>query len=104
MLFIHVLFSGMYSNGPGRTSLIVKVSDVVVEPPLLFAQIVYDVAVVSSSVAMPHIVPLLKPKVNPAGSGALIAHDVIVPEPFSVALRGKLLLLLPLVNTSETAE
>ena len=94
----------MYSNGPGRTSLIVKVSDVVVEPPLLFAQIVYDVAVVSSSVAMPHIVPLLKPKVYPAGSGALIAHDVIVPEPFSVALRGKLLLLLPLVNTSETAE
>ena len=94
----------MYSNGPGRTSLIVKVSDAVVEPPLLFAQIVYDVAVVSSSVAMPHIVPLLKPKVNPAGSGALIAHDVIVPEPFSVALRGKLLLLLPLVNTSETAE
>ena len=104
MLFVHVLFSGLYSNGPGASSLIVSVMVAEDEPPVLFAQIVYDVAVVSSSVAIPHIVPLLKPKVNPAGSGALIAHDVIVPEPFSVALRGKLLLLLPLVNTSETAE
>ena len=43
---------------------------------------------------MPQIVPLLVPKLRPAGKVALIAHEVIVPEPVKVALSGKSLLYL----------
>ena len=40
MLFVHVLFSGLYSKGPGASSLIVSVMVAEDEPPVLFAQIV----------------------------------------------------------------
>ena len=40
MLFVHVLFSGLYWNGPGASSMIVMVTVAEVEPPVLLAQIV----------------------------------------------------------------
>ena len=69
------------------------------DPPVLFAQIVYVVAVVCKTVGMPQIVPLLVPKLRPAGRVALMAHEVMVPEPVKVAFSGKSLLWLPLVKT-----
>ena len=59
------------------------------EPPLLLAQMVYVVVVVCKAVGIPQTVPLLVPKLRPAGSVALISHEVIVPEPVKVAFRGK---------------
>ena len=61
------------------------------EPPLLLAQIVYDLNVIID-VGVPQIVPLLVPKDSPLGSVELIAHEVIVPGPVKVAFSGKLLL------------
>ena len=63
------------------------------EPPLLFAQIVYVTAVVCKTVGIPQIVPLLVPNVKPLGRAGLMAQDVIVPEPVSVAVSGKSLLV-----------
>ena len=40
VLFVHVLFSGLYSNEPGAWSLIVMATVAEVEPPELLAQIV----------------------------------------------------------------
>ena len=60
-----------------------------VEPPLLFAQIVYVAGLSCMIVGMPQIVPLLVPKLSPAGKVALMAHEVIAPEPDSVAFNGK---------------
>ena len=40
VLFVQVLFSGFYSNGPGASSLMVIVTVAALEPPELFAQIV----------------------------------------------------------------
>ena len=59
------------------------------EPPLLLAQTVYVVAVVCKTVGTPQIVPLLVPKLRPAGKVALISHEVISPEPVNVAFSGK---------------
>ena len=73
------------------------------EPPLLLAQIVNVLSVINE-VGVPQIVPLLVPKFRPAGKVELIAHEVIAPEPVSVALSGKSLLWLPLVNTSVFGE
>ena len=64
-----------------------------VEPPLLLAQMVYVVVVVCKAVGIPQIVPLLVPNVKPLGSAGLIAHDVIAPEPVSVAFSGRSLLV-----------
>ena len=63
-----------------------------VEPPLLFAQMVYVVAVVCNTVGMPQIVPLLVPNERPLGSAGLIAQELIVPEPVRVAFSGRSLL------------
>ena len=55
-----------------------------VEPPLLFAQMVYVVAVVSNTVGMPQIVPLLVPKLRPDGSDCeidqLLGWPMTVPD------------------------
>ena len=50
------------------------------------------------TVGMPQIVPLLVPKLRPAGKVALISHEVMVPEPVSVASSGKSLLDCPFVS------
>ena len=62
------------------------------EPCVPFAQIVYVVAVVWRTVGMPQIVPLLVPKLRPAGKVELIAHVVTVPETVVVAFNGRSLL------------
>ena len=62
------------------------------DPPLLLAQIV-DVLRVISEVGVPQIVPLLVPKLRPEGKAGLIAQDVIVPEPVTVAVSGKSVLV-----------
>ena len=61
------------------------------EPPLLLAQTVNVLSVIKD-VGVPQIVPLLVPKDKPLGSADEISHDVIAPEPVSVAFSGKLLL------------
>ena len=61
------------------------------EPPLLFAQIVNVLSVIKD-VGVPQMVPLLVPKFRPAGKVALMAQEVIVPEPVKVAFSGKSLL------------
>lgn len=75
-----------------------------VEPPLLFAQMVYVVVVVCNTVGIPQIVPLLVPKLSPAGKVALIAHEVIVPEPVNVAFSGKSVLDWSFVRVRFTGE
>ena len=61
------------------------------EPPLLFAQIVNVLSVIKD-VGVPQMVPLLVPKDKPLGKAGLIAHEVMVPEPDTVAFSGKSLL------------
>ena len=75
-----------------------------VEPPLLFAQMVYVVAVVCNTVGMPQIVPLLVPKLRPVGRLPLISHDVMTPEPVSVAFSGKSMLASPLISVKFSGE
>ena len=59
------------------------------EPPLLLAQTVYVTGLVCKTVAIPHIVPLLAPKLRPFGRSGEISHEVIAPEPVKVAFSGK---------------
>ena len=61
------------------------------EPPLLLAQIVNVLSVINE-VGVPQMVPLLVSNVKPLGSAELIAHEVIAPEPVSVAFSGRSLL------------
>ena len=75
-----------------------------VEPPLLFAQMVYVDAVVCNTVGMPQIVPLLVPKLRPVGRLPLISHDVMTPEPVSVAFSGKSMLASPLISVKFSGE
>ena len=75
-----------------------------VEPPLLFAQMVYVVAVVCNTVGMPQMVPLLVPKLRPVGRLPLMSHDVITPEPVSVAINGKSMLANPLISVRFSGE
>ena len=44
-------------------------------------------------VGVPQIVPLLVPKFRPLGRAGEIAHEVIAPEPVSVAFSGRSLLV-----------
>ena len=53
---------------------------------------------------MPQIVPLLVPKLRPAGKVALIAQEVIVPEPVTVAVSGKSVLAVLLVSVKFSGE
>ena len=73
------------------------------EPPELFAQMV-KFEVLNNCVGIPQIVPLLVPKFSPLGRLALIAHEVISPEPERVGTRGKSLLTVLLVKFSEVGE
>ena len=90
----------MYSNGPGASSLIVMVTVAEDEPPLLFAQIVYVVAIVWRTVGIPQIVPLLVPKLRPAGNVAFISHEVISPAPVIVGASGRSALTVLLVKSN----
>lgn len=72
----------------GTSSLMVMFTVAEDEPPLLFAQIV-NVLIVINEVGVPQMVPLLVPKFRPAGKVALMAQEVIVPEPVNVAFSGK---------------
>ena len=67
------------------------------EPPLLLAQIV-NVLNVINEVGVPQMVPLLVPKFRPDGRLGLMAQEVIVPEPVTVAFSGKSVLDWPLVS------
>ncbi len=67
------------------------------EPPLLFAQIV-NVLNVINEVGVPQMVPLLVPKFRPDGRLGLMAQEMIVPEPVTVAFSGKSVLDWPLVS------
>ena len=53
---------------------------------------------------MPQIVPLLVPKLRPAGKVPLISHEVMVPEPVTVALSGKSVLDCPFVSVRFSGE
>ena len=58
------------------------------EPPVLLAQTV-NCVVVNRCVGTPQMVPLLVPKLRPAGRLPLISHEVMVPEPTKVGASGK---------------
>jgi hypothetical protein len=73
------------------------------QPPLLLAQIVNVLSDIKE-VGVPQIVPLLVPKDRPLGSAGLMAHEVIVPEPVSVALSGKSVLDCPFVSVKFSGE
>ena len=64
-----------------------------VEPPVLFAQIVYVTDIVCKTLGIPQIVQLLVPNDKPLGSAGEIAQEVIAPEPVSVAFSGRSLLV-----------
>ena len=74
-----------------------------VEPPELLAQIV-KFEVENNCVGIPQIVPLLVPKFRPLGRLALIAQEVISPEPERVGTSGKSLLTVLLVNNRSSGE
>ena len=81
----------------GASSLMVMLTVAEDEPPLLFAQIV-NVLNVINEVGVPHMVPLLVPKFRPDGRLGLMAQEMIVPEPVTVAFSGKSVLGWPLVS------
>ena len=81
----------------GASSLMVMLTVAEDEPPLLFAQIV-NVLNVINEVGVPQMVPLLVPKFRPDGRLGLMAQEVIVPEPVTVAFSGKSVLDWPLVS------
>ena len=60
-------------------------------PPVLLAQTV-NVFSVIKEVGVPQIAPLLVPNERPLGKAELIAHEVMVPDPETVAFSGKSLL------------
>ena len=81
----------------GASSLTVMLTVAEDEPPLLFAQIV-NVLNVINEVGVPQMVPLLVPKFRPDGRLGLMAQEMIVPEPVTVAFSGKSVLDWPLVS------
>ena len=81
----------------GTSSLMVMLTVAEDDPPLLFAQIVNVLSVINE-VGVPQIVPLLVPKFRPDGRLGLMAQEVIVPEPVTVAFSGKSVLDWPLVS------
>ena len=81
----------------GTSSLMVMLTVAEDEPPLLFAQIV-NVSNVINEVGVPQMVPLLVPKFRPDGRLGLMAQEMIVPEPVTVAFSGKSVLDWPFVS------
>ena len=53
---------------------------------------------------MPQIVPLLVSKVKPLGRLALMAHEVISPEPVMVGRSGRSLLTVLFVSVKSAGE
>ena len=104
MLFVHVLFAGLYSTGPGVWQMRVMWMVPEVDPPGFWAQAVTTVVVASKPVAIPQLVPCLVQSFRPAGKVGLISQDMIAPEPFKVAFSGKSLLWLPIVSKSVLGE
>ncbi len=100
---VSVRFSGEYES-VGNWSLMVMLNVAELEPPELFAQIVYVTGLVCRTVGVPQIVPLLVPKLRPAGKVALIAQEVITPLPVSVAVSGKSPLAVLLVSVKFSGE
>ena len=76
----------------GASSFTVMLTVAEVEPPVLLAQMVYVLSE-RMVVGVPQIVPLLVPKERPLGSAGEISHEVIAPEPVSVAFSGRSLLV-----------
>ena len=81
----------------GTSSLMVMLTVAEDEPPLLFAQIVNALNVINE-VGVPQMVPLLVPKFRPDGRLGLMAQEMIVPEPVTVAFSGKSVLDWPFVS------
>ena len=96
VLLVKTNQSGEYEIS-GASSLMVMLTVVFTEPPLLLAQIVNVLSVIND-VGVPQIVPLLVPKLRPAGRVSLIAHEVMAPEPLTPGVRGRSVLDCPLVN------
>ena len=76
----------------GASSLTVMLTVALTEPPLLLAEIVNVLSVIND-VGVPQMVPLLVPKDKPLGKAGLMVQDVIVPEPVTVAVSGKSVLV-----------
>ena len=102
VLLVKTNQSGLYEIS-GASSLTVMFTVAEDDPPLLLAQMV-NVLNVINEVGVPQIVPLLVPNDRPLGSAGEIAHEVIVPEPVSVALSGKSLEEVLMVSTSVLGE
>ena len=91
VLLVNTNQSGLYEIS-GASSFTVMLTVAEDDPPLLLAQIVNVLSVINE-VGVPQIVPLLVPKFSPLGRAGEIAHEVIEPEPVSVAFSGKSLLV-----------
>ena len=102
VLLVKTNQSGLYEIS-GASSFTVMLTVAEDEPPLLFAQMVNVLSVIKE-VGVPQMVPLLVPKFRPLGSAGEIAHEVIVPEPVSVALSGKSVEEVLMVSTSVLGE
>ena len=102
VLLVKTNQSGLYEIS-GASSLTVMLTVALTEPPLLLAQIVNVLSVINE-VGVPQMVPLLVPNDKPLGSAGEIAHEVIVPEPVSVALSGKSLEEVLMVSTRALGE
>ena len=76
----------------GASSLTVMFTVAEDDPPLLLAQMVNVLSVINE-VGVPQMVPLLVPKFRPLGKAGLMAQDMIVPEPVTVAVSGKSVLV-----------
>ena len=91
VLLVKTNQSGLYEIS-GASSFTVMLTVAEDEPPLLLAQIVKVLSVIND-VGVPQIVPLIVPKFSPLGRAGEIAHEVIAPEPVSVAFSGRSLLV-----------
>ena len=87
VLLVKTNQSGLYERS-GASSLTVMLTVAEDEPPLLFAQIVNALSVINE-VGVPQMVPLLVPKLRPAGKVSLISQEVIAPGPVTVTVSGK---------------
>jgi hypothetical protein len=74
------------------------------EPPELFAQIVYVTGLVCRTVGVPQIVPLLVLKVRPLGKAGVISQEVMAPGPVKVGASGKSRLAVLLVRVRFSGE
>ena len=101
VLLVKTNQSGLYERS-GASSFTVMFTVAEDEPPLLLAQIVNVLSVINE-VGVPQIVPLLVPKLRPAGKGELIAQEVTAP-PVTVAFSGKSVLDWPLVSVMVDGE